>query len=209
MKPSPPHSNHLTRDKRLQVQALRLANNSHKYIASFLNYIERQVQYTAARERITPKKLPDRPSIFTDAQINQIEVFICSARTGRLLSYTQLANKPFSDAVCQRGHPRCVGLARPPLSPSSRRKRLKWTLPPSSADLNPIVIIWNLMKDCIHKHYRDVQLSYDHLQVAVRVAWDSITEAQLQELFESMRDRCAAGTCYAGSVRKIPSIVCN
>ena len=46
------------------------------------------------------------------------------------------------------------------------------------------------MKDYIKRVYGDVQLSYDRLREAVREAWDSITEQQLKELLETMRERC-------------------
>lgn len=46
------------------------------------------------------------------------------------------------------------------------------------------------MKDYIEDKYGDVQLSYDRLRVAVREAWDSITEEQLSDLVDSMSERC-------------------
>ena len=45
------------------------------------------------------------------------------------------------------------------------------------------------MKDYIKRVYGDVQLSYDRLREAIREAWDSITEQQLKELLETMRER--------------------
>ncbi|KAF2176441.1 hypothetical protein K469DRAFT_760358, partial [Zopfia rhizophila CBS 207.26] len=82
---------HLTRDERLQVQTLHLAGHSIQSIAALLNFTQRQVQYAAASQRVTPKKRSGRPQTLTSAQIDEIEVFVCSSRTGRLLSYTQLA----------------------------------------------------------------------------------------------------------------------
>ena len=46
------------------------------------------------------------------------------------------------------------------------------------------------MKDYIKRVYGDVQLSYNRLREAIREAWDSITEQQLKELLETMRERC-------------------
>jgi predicted RNA-binding protein with PUA-like domain len=46
------------------------------------------------------------------------------------------------------------------------------------------------MKDYIFNKYGDVQLSYNQLRVAVKEAWESITEYQLKELIQSMKKRC-------------------
>lgn len=62
--------------------------------------------------------------------------------------------------------------------------------PVYSPDLNPIETVWNWMKDYIKRVYGDVQLSYNRLREAIREAWDSITEQQLKELLETMRERC-------------------
>ena len=62
MEPSTPHSSHLLRDQRIQIQTLRLAGHSIKDIANLLSFTERQVQYAAAAERVTPKKHTSRRS---------------------------------------------------------------------------------------------------------------------------------------------------
>jgi transposase len=97
MEPSTPRSSHLSRDQRIQIQTLRLAGHSIKDIANLLGFTERQVQYAAAAERVTPKKHTGRRPQLSNAQVDQLEVFICSSRTSRLISYLQLATGPFTD----------------------------------------------------------------------------------------------------------------
>ncbi len=48
------------------------------------------------------------------------------------------------------------------------------------------------MKDWIQDRYGEGRLSYDRLQQAVREAWETISQDQLEELNDSMHDRCQA-----------------
>jgi hypothetical protein len=59
--------------------------------------------------------------------------------------------------------------------------------PPYSLDLNPIETVWNWTKDWIQDNYEE-QFSYDTLRVAVKEAWDAITELRLPQLLQEMRD---------------------
>lgn len=62
--------------------------------------------------------------------------------------------------------------------------------PPYSPDLNPIETIWNWMKDWIQHHYGHLECTYDRLRQIVKEAWDAVTVDQLQELIDSMQQRC-------------------
>jgi hypothetical protein len=62
--------------------------------------------------------------------------------------------------------------------------------PAYSPDLNPIETVWCWMKDYIEKVYGDVQLPYERLRIVVREAWEAITDEQLSELIDTMRQRC-------------------
>jgi hypothetical protein len=45
--PSTPRHKYLNRDQRLQIQTLRLAGHTYAFIASLLNFTERQVAYAS------------------------------------------------------------------------------------------------------------------------------------------------------------------
>ena len=62
--------------------------------------------------------------------------------------------------------------------------------PAFSPNLNPIEKIWNWMKDYIKEKYGDVQLLYNQLRTAVQEVWDAISEENLNELIDSIRQRC-------------------
>lgn len=64
--------------------------------------------------------------------------------------------------------------------------------PPFSPDLNPIETVWIMMKDWIQDRYGEGRLSYDRLRQAVKEAWEAVCQDQLEELIDSMHDRCQA-----------------
>ena len=63
--------------------------------------------------------------------------------------------------------------------------------PANSPDLNPIEVIWNLLKNWLDKHYPDPHCTYTELRRRVIEAWRAIvTPEQLQTLISSMQQRC-------------------
>ena len=62
--------------------------------------------------------------------------------------------------------------------------------PAFSPDLNPIEKIWNWMKDWIEREYGERIWTHERLREVVRAAWDAITIEQLNELIDSMHQRC-------------------
>ena len=52
--------------------------------------------------------------------------------------------------------------------------------------MNPIETVWKKMKDYLKAHHSD-NLFYDKLRIAVREAWDSISEDMLDELISEMK----------------------
>jgi hypothetical protein len=70
-------------------------------------------------------------------------------------------------------------------------KKIFW--PPYSPDFNPIETVWDWMKDYIQEQYPQYErdgMSYDMLRKAVKKAWNSISVEQLNELIDSMHQRC-------------------
>src|SRR5438034_11764130 len=66
---------------------------------------------------------------------------------------------------------------------------ISWSL--YSSDLNLIERVWDWMKDYLENMFPE-QMTFSQLRVAVQEAWDSITVNQLNELIDSMHDRCQA-----------------
>ncbi|XMA19887.1 hypothetical protein WAI453_012678 [Rhynchosporium graminicola] len=64
--------------------------------------------------------------------------------------------------------------------------------PANSPDLNPIETIWDLMKDYLQDKSPIVYRSYKRLREAIQEAWESITQATIQEIIREMGDRCIA-----------------
>jgi transposase len=68
---------------------------------------------------------------------------------------------------------------------------LQW--PPFSPDLKPIENVWNWMKDYIERHFPS-KMTYDKLRLAIREAWEAVEERYLDELLDTMPQRCE--DCY-------------
>ncbi|KAF1983013.1 hypothetical protein K402DRAFT_339184, partial [Aulographum hederae CBS 113979] len=84
-------SKHLSRDQRLQIQSLYKAGLELKQIHDHLGFSYRQIWHTCHASRPTPKKRSGRPLTLSDEQVDEIEIFIISKRSHRLLSYEKLA----------------------------------------------------------------------------------------------------------------------
>jgi transposase len=129
-------SKHLTRDQRLQVKTLRDAGHPLQDITRLLNISFHQAQYVARSEQpVTPRKRKGRPSYLTEDQVEELEIFVCSSQTGRLMSYLQLSlafshwnvsEHTIRHALEKRGFRRYAARLKPPLTETNRRKRLAW-----------------------------------------------------------------------------------
>lgn len=134
--PPHPHTAHLTRDERLQVQTLHLAKHSVRDICELLKLTRRQVTYAITSNQVTPRRRSGRPRRLTDAQVDELIAYIRSSRASRRMTFEGLATGPFEawgvgqytirNALRQRGYVRRVARAKPPLSEQNRQNRLKW-----------------------------------------------------------------------------------
>jgi hypothetical protein len=68
--------------------------------------------------------------------------------------------------------------------------------PAYSPDLNPIEAVWNKMEDYIESCYPDLpcgkQRTYEQLREIVKEAWHYIPPEVLEDLIDSMKNRCEA-----------------
>ena len=62
--------------------------------------------------------------------------------------------------------------------------------PAFSPDLNPIETVWNKLKDWLGQRYPDHKCSYEELRRRVQEAWEAIEEGLLQEIMDTMHQRC-------------------
>ena len=84
----------------------------------------------------TPSKRTGRPMVMTKEQIDELEDFVTSSRTGRQMSYFELARVQFSHwnvsehvvkrVLRSRGYERCIAQRKPPLTSDHMRRRKMW-----------------------------------------------------------------------------------
>lgn len=64
---------------------------------------------------------------------------------------------------------------------------MEW--PPYSPDMNPIENIWSIMK---HKVRQSNPETIQQLERQIQIAWEDISNDVIQNLIDSMSNRCAA-----------------
>ena len=129
-----PRSKNLTRDQRVAIQTLRRHGLSQQAIARELGITLRQVQYSCQRGTVLDAKVPGRPPVLNEMQVDELENYVRSSREGRFMSFLELSMYPFShwnvgekairNALIRRGYSRCISQRKPPLNDINRRKRL-------------------------------------------------------------------------------------
>jgi hypothetical protein len=127
--PSPrvPHHRYLSRDERLRAQTLRDTGWKLSKIQRKLGISWNQAQY-ACSHQLTPQKRSGRPPVLGEEQVDEIELFVVSSKTNRLMSYQRLSAvfQPVMGALAtagaiqgaleRRGYKRYVARQKPPLS---------------------------------------------------------------------------------------------
>lgn len=129
----------LSRDTRLKILTLHDARFTYQAIRDHFLSLQppqdislRQIQTAIAVGRPTPQKKGNygaKPSL-SEEQIDEIEVFIISSKTNRLLSFFSLAAGPFKQfqvsedviqsALEKRGYHRRIARVKPPISEKNR-----------------------------------------------------------------------------------------
>jgi transposase len=128
---------YLTRDQRIQARTLRSVSFTYEAIAKHLSITIRQAQHACKAEQATPSKRVGRPSILSEAQVDELIDHIRQDRQTRRMSYSRLAKEVFPQwevgeyairsALRRRGFKRYIALAKPPLSEANKIKRYTWT----------------------------------------------------------------------------------
>ena len=89
---TPSRRKQLTCDQRIQIIALHNHGVNQVSIAKELQVTRSQVRYTLSKKDTpTPSKLTGRPTVMTEEQIDELEDFVISSRTGQQMSYFELA----------------------------------------------------------------------------------------------------------------------
>ena len=131
---TPTHSQHTSRDDRLQVQILRRAGHTYKEVMRLTGLTWRQVQYAATAPNITPRKRSGRPPILTNQQVEELIEFVCVSAQNRRLSWAALPNAlgwncseyAIRHALRKAGFSRRPALRKPPISEKTRALRLEF-----------------------------------------------------------------------------------
>ncbi|KAL1962309.1 hypothetical protein VTN77DRAFT_9800 [Rasamsonia byssochlamydoides] len=120
-----------TRDERIRIHLMRDLGYTYKQIASYLGLSMRQVQYACSIKEPTPKKPQGRRSQLSEAQMDEVEAFICASEENRRMSYKKIIEALdlgvkegcLALALKRRGYSRRIALQKPP---GSEKNRLAW-----------------------------------------------------------------------------------
>ena len=109
---------------------------SRQKISERLSITIAQVRHSLNANDLTPVKCLGRPPILSNAQVHELEAFVCSSSENRQMSFFELAHRMFphfgvSERVIARGlkkrrYSRQVVSPKPALSQEIRRKRYEF-----------------------------------------------------------------------------------
>jgi ketohexokinase/beta-glucosidase len=138
------------------------------------------------------------PSLFWEKKWGNITAeSYCRHTVPIIANYIQANADPLFGPLLEFMHDNAPGHAAVE-TVAEMQKREIYTIqwPAFSPDLNPIEAVWNKMKDWMEKEYPDNPLEtsskaqYRRLRAQVTAAWEAIGQDYLQELVESMPERC-------------------
>ena len=133
---TPSRRKQLTRDQRIKIIALHSYGVNQVSIAKELQVTRSQVRYTLSKKDTpSPSKRSGRPMVMTEEQIDELEVFVTSTRTGRQTSYFELARVQFRywnvgehvviRVLRSKRYERRIAQSKP-LTPDHMRRRKMW-----------------------------------------------------------------------------------
>lgn len=136
MTPATPATRCLSRDQRIECQALRKAGQTYAEIAKLLGHSQRAVQ-NACTSRVTPQhKKKGRRASLTDEEGDKIEELVIGSDEGRRMTYQAIADHLWPDGsvsaaavryqLVKRGYARRTALQKPALTEKHKKERLKW-----------------------------------------------------------------------------------
>jgi hypothetical protein len=138
MAPTTPKKQHLTRDQRRDILALKSSGMTYKQIVEHFLFVWctvitiHQVSYVCLTDHATPQKRSGKPPILSLEQVAQLIAFVTSSRIGRQMTYIALSiyfswnvgMYAIRGALRRAGYKQYIARSKPPLSAKNRANRL-------------------------------------------------------------------------------------
>jgi len=130
-------SSHSTRDERKDIRLLHEIGWSYRQSREHLPFHPTydQIKYACKpSSSATPKKKSGRPLILSQAQVEELVLFVCASSKNRRMSFTQLAEvmdfgvkrHAIRSALLREGFHRRLAMRKPPISEKNQQIRLEW-----------------------------------------------------------------------------------
>jgi hypothetical protein len=125
-----PRAPELTRDPKRDCQLLLSIGWSYSQIHKQIGYAIRQIGGACSEEaRATPKKRSGRPTILTQAQVEELVEFACASSTNRRMSFAKLSEAldfgvkkdAIRNALLCEGFHRRLAMRKPPVTEKNRK----------------------------------------------------------------------------------------
>jgi len=78
------------RDERLRIRTLRGIGWTYEDIAAYTGCTLAQVRHACSADQTTPRRRSGRPSLLTDAQVEELIAFVCTSKATRRMPYRNI-----------------------------------------------------------------------------------------------------------------------